>query len=45
MMNDCFWPDVFSNVRSAVASGGNADLVSEIDRDQYWPSEKQRDAM
>jgi|307.fasta_scaffold11526_3 hypothetical protein len=35
----------FSNVRSPVASGGNADLVSEIDRDQYWPSEKQRDAM
>jgi hypothetical protein len=35
----------FSNVRSPVASGGNADLVSEIDRDQFWPSEKQRDAM
>jgi hypothetical protein len=35
----------FSNVHSPVASGGNADLVSEIDRDQYWPSEKQRDAM
>lgn len=28
----------FSNVRSPVASGGNADLVSEIDRDQYWPN-------